>query len=271
MKLIDCFMYFDEDLILDIRLNVLNKHVDKFIISEATRDHAGNKKKLNFDIKNFSKFKDKIIYIVEENVPEWVPEFKKNWSSDWHRENFHRNSLEKGYRNFHDEDLIMISDSDEIPNPNKISLFDKKNVYGCFIQKNLSIKLNLLNTTNSLWPGTKICVKKFLKSPQWLRNLKTKNYPFWKFYKPKAPQLINDGGWHFSFLKKPEDIAKKIKAYAHQELNKEQFTDIKLINNRVKLGKDIFDRGYRYQKIKLDEDFPEYILKNKLKLKDWIL
>jgi len=271
MKLIDCFMYYDEDLILDIRLNVLNKYVDKFIISEATRDHAGNKKKLNFDIKNYSKFKDKIIYIVEENLPKSVPEFKKNWSSDWHRENFHRNSLEKGYRNFHDEDLIMISDSDEIPNPNKISLFNKKNMYGCFIQKNFSIKLNLLNTTNSLWPGTKICVKKFLKSPQWLRNLKTKNYPFWKFYKPKNVQLIKDGGWHFSFLKKPEDISKKIKAYAHQELNKEQFTDINLINNRVKLGKDIFDRDYSYHKIKLGDDFPEYILKNKLKLKDWIL
>ena len=206
-------MYFDEDLILDIRLNTLNEYVDKFVISEATRDHAGNDKKLNFDIKKFSKFKNKIIYVVEENLPKSVPKFKKN----------------------------------------------------------LSIKLNLLNTTNSLWPGTKICVKKFLKSPQWLRNIKTKDYPFWKFYKPKTPQLINDGGWHFSFLKKPKDIAKKIKSYAHQELNKEEFTDINLINNRVELGRDIFDRDFNYKKIELNSDFPKYILENKLKFKDWIL
>ena len=271
MKLIDCFMYFDEDLLLDIRFNVLNKHVDKFIISEATRDHAGNNKKLNFDIKNFSKFKNKIVYIVEENLPKSVPKFKKNWSSDWHRENFHRNSLAKGYHEFHDNDLIMISDSDEIPNPHKISLFDKKNTYGCFLQKNFSIKLNFLNTSNSSWPGTKICMKKFLRSPQWLRNIKTKPQPFWKFYKPKAPQLISNGGWHFSFLKKPEDIAKKIKAYAHQELNKQKFTDINLINDRLKFGKDIFDRNYSYKKIEIDSDFPEYIIKNKLKFKDWIL
>ena len=271
MKLIDCFMYFDEDLLLDIRLNILNNHVDKFIISEATRDHAGNKKKLNFDIKKFLKFKNKIVYIVEENLPTSVPEFKKNWSSDWHRENFHRNSLAKGYRNFHDDDLIMISDSDEIPNPYKISVFNKKNIYGCFMQKNFSTKLNLLNITTSSWPGTKICLKKFLKSPQWLRNIKTKKHPFWKFYKPQAPQLISNGGWHFSFLKKPEDIAQKIKAYAHQELNKEKYTDINLINNRIKSGRDIFDRDYSYQKIELDGDFPEYILKNKLRFKDWIL
>jgi beta-1,4-mannosyl-glycoprotein beta-1,4-N-acetylglucosaminyltransferase len=271
MKLVDCFMYFDEDLILDIRLNTLNEYVDKFVISEATRDHAGNDKKLNFDIKKFSKFKNKIIYIVEENLPKSVPKFKKNWSSNHHRDNLQRNSLEKGYCHFHDEDLIMISDTDEIPNPKTISSFNKKNTYGCFIQKNLSIKLNLLNTTNSLWPGTKICVKKFLKSPQWLRNIKTKDYPFWKFYKPKTPQLINDGGWHFSFLKKPKDIAKKIKSYAHQELNKEEFTDINLINNRVELGRDIFDRDFNYKKIELNSDFPKYILENKLKFKDWIL
>ena len=75
MKLIDCFMYFDDNLVLDIRLNTLNKYVDKFVIAEATLDHAGNSKKLNFDIKNFVKFKDKINYIVVEDIPKNVENF----------------------------------------------------------------------------------------------------------------------------------------------------------------------------------------------------
>ena len=69
MKLYDCSMYFDEDLMLDLRLHILNEHVDKFIIAEATRDHSGKEKKLNFDYKNFPKFKDKIKYLVIEDLP----------------------------------------------------------------------------------------------------------------------------------------------------------------------------------------------------------
>ena len=271
MKLYDCSMYFDEDLMLDLRLNVLNEHVEKFIIAEATRDHAGKEKKLNFDYKNFPKFKDKIKYLVIEDLPINVKSKKKNWSPNHWRDQYQRNSLSRGFNLINEDDLIMISDIDEIPDPKKLSEFKIKNKYACFMQRNFQSKLNLLNISNKYWMGTKICQKKYLKSPQWLRNIKTKKRPFWKFYKPKEPQLILDGGWHFSFLKNPEDISKKIKAYAHQELNKEVFTDISLINNRIKVGKDIFDRDYNYKKIDLNNEFPEYILKNKLKFKNWIL
>ena len=77
MKIYDCFMYFDEDLVLDLRLNILKDYVDKFVIAEATRDHAGNEKKLNFDLKNFSKFKDKIEYLIIDDLPLEVSSFKK--------------------------------------------------------------------------------------------------------------------------------------------------------------------------------------------------
>ena len=142
MKLIDCFMYFDEDLVLDIRLNTLHKFVDKFVIAEATLDHAGNEKKLNFNINNFSKFKDKINYIVIEDLPINVENFKKDWKPDHLRDQFQRNSLMKGYSDSHDNDLIMISDIDEIPDPKKIVNFDKERIYACFIQKNYQSKLN---------------------------------------------------------------------------------------------------------------------------------
>ena len=160
-------MYFDEDLVLDIRLNTLNKYVDQFIIAEATMDHAGNEKKLNFDIKKFVKFKDKINYLVIEDLPNNIQTFKKDWHPAHVRDQFQRNSLERGYRKFNEDDLIMISDIDEIPNPEKISEFRVKNKYACFIQKNFQAKINNLNITNKNWPGTKICQKRFLKSPQW--------------------------------------------------------------------------------------------------------
>ena len=271
MKLIDCFMYFDDNLVLDIRLNILNEHVDHFVIAEATLDHAGNKKKLNFDINNFIKFKNKISYIVVEDMPVNVKSFKKKWNPAHIRDQFQRNALERGYKNFNDEDLIMISDVDEIPNPERISSFKIKNKYACFIQKNFQAKINRLNVTEENWSGTKICQKKYLQSPQWLRNIKTKKRKFWQFYKDREPQIIFNGGWHFSFLKDYNLIQKKIKSFAHQEFNTENLTNIEKIKERIQSGTDIFEREYMYKKINLDKEFPNYILNNQIKFKDWIL
>jgi beta-1,4-mannosyl-glycoprotein beta-1,4-N-acetylglucosaminyltransferase len=271
MKLYDCFMYFDEDLMLDLRLNILNNYVDKFIVAEATRDHAGKEKKLNFDIKRFSKFKNKIDYLIIDDIPLEVKSKKKNWDANHWRDQFQRNSLSKGFKECNEDDLIMISDIDEIPDPNKISEFQIKNKYACFMQKNFQSKLNLLNITDKSWMGTKICQKKYLKSPQWLRDIKTKKRPFWKFYKPKEPQLIFDGGWHFSFLKEPKEIAKKIISYSHQEFNKEDFTSEENITKRIENHEDLFNRNIKYKKIEIDESFPKYILDNKEMYGKWII
>ena len=165
----------------------------------------------------------------------------------------------------------MVSDIDEIPDPKKISEFKIKNKYACFLQKNFQSKINLQNVTDQYWMGTKICQKKYLKSPQWLREIKTKKRAFWKIYKPREPQLIYDGGWHFSFLKKPKDISKKIKVYAHQEFSKKEFFDEKKIEDRIRKKKDIFDRDIKYKKVELNEDFPKYILDNKSRFADWIV
>ena len=270
MKLIDCFMYFDEDLVLDIRLNTLNDKVDKFIIAEATKDHAGENKKLNFRIENFSKFKDKIHYLIIEDLPTNVESEKKDWHENHMRDQFQRNSIERGYKEYGDDDLIMISDIDEIPDPKKLQEFNINNKYACFLQKNFQSKINLLNISHEDWPGTKICQKKYLKSPQWLRNLKTKKKPFWKIFSRKM-QIINNGGWHFSFLKDPEAIKKKITSYSHQEYNTKEFTDINSIRKKISLGEDLFNRKISYKKLEIDKSFPEYIVKNKEKFKDWIL
>jgi len=269
MKLIDCFMYFDEDLVLEIRLNTLANVVDEFIIAEATKDHAGRNKKLNFDIKKYPNFKDKIKYLIIDDLPMDVKTKKVNWHENHYRDQFQRNALERGYGKYDKDDLIMISDIDEIPDPNKIKEFDIKNKYACFLQKNFQSKINLQNMSDGFWPGTKICQKKNLKSPQWLRNIKTKKRPFWKFYKPQEPQLIVDGGWHFSFLKKPNSIKNKIISYSHQEFNKEEFVNIKNIENKISQGKDLFDRKISYKIVPVDESYPEYVYKNIDIFKDW--
>ena len=271
MKLYDCFMYFDEDLVLDLRLNILNNYVDKFVIAEATKDHTGKDKKLNFNINNFSKFKNKISYIIVEDMPTNLKFYKKNWPVHHLRDQHQRNALARGYEDSNDEDLIMISDIDEIPDPNKIKIFDVKNKYACFIQKNFQSKINLLNISDKNWMGTKIIKKKYIKSPQWLRNIKTAKPSFWKFYKPRQPQLIYDGGWHFSFLKNPKGISKKIQSYSHSEYNKSIYTDEKKIAERINNRIDIFDRNFKYEKIDIDDTFPKYILENINKYKDWII
>ena len=270
MKLIDCIIYIYEDLVLDIRLNTLNDKVSKFIIVEATKNHAGEDKKLNFKIENFAKFKNKINYIIVDNLPVNVKPPRKGWHENHARDQFQRNSIAKGYEDFSDDDLIMISDIDEIPNPKKLEEFNIENKYACFLQKNFQSKINLLNISDEDWPGTKICKKKYLKSPQWLRDIKTKRKPFWKIFDKKI-QLIRNGGWHFSFLKSPESIKNKIISYSHQEYNKEEFTNTDLIKKRISLGEDLFQRKIQYKIVDIDESFPEYIYKNKDKFKTWIL
>ena len=271
MKIIDCFMYFDEDLVLEIRLNTLNKVVDKFVICEATKDHAGNTKELNFDINKFSKFKEKINYIVVEDIPDQVSKQKKNWHENHVRDQFQRNALSKGYQEYNADDWIMISDIDEIPDPSKIKDFNVNNKYACFLQRNFQSKINLMNISDGNWAGTKICEKKNIKSPQWLRNIKVKKKSFWKFFSEKQPQLIEDGGWHFSFLKNPESIKKKISSYSHQEFNTSEFNNIKNIQKRITEKVDLFDRNIEYKVVNLDKSFPKYILENKDKFKDWII
>ncbi len=263
-------MYFDEDLVLDIRLNTLNEIVDRFVVCEATKDHAGKKKELKFNKAKFSEFEQKIEYIVVEDIPENVKSNKKNWHKSHIRDQYQRNAISRGLKDCSPDDWIMISDIDEIPDPKRIREFDIREKYACFLQKNFQSKINLLNVTESYWPGTKICQKKDLKSPQWLRNIKTKKRPFWKILSDKQPQLIKNAGWHFSFLKKPESIIKKIKSFAHQEFNSSKFTNKNNIKMKISKGEDLFDRDIKYNIVNIDESFPDYIFENKNKFKDWI-
>ena len=292
MKIVDCFMYLDEDLMLDIRLNTLNKYVSNFIICESTFNHNGNVKKLNFDIKKFTKFKDKITYIVLDKKPFNLHKINnddllqnknsKILDNALYRENYQRNFLASQLYKYSEEDLILINDLDEIPN---LENFKYKHKITIFKQKLFYYKLNLLYP-NYLWIGSKICKKKHLINPQWLRNIKSKKYPIWRldiiFSKKKYSNLgfVEDGGWHFTNVKSLEQIDYKMKNYLHHLEYEEsglKTEDLKKIITEKKalydLNKDSKDKKWSSQ-IKLEtvpnHHLPNYVFSNLDKYKNWL-
>ena len=295
MKIFDCFMYFDEDLILDLRLNTLNKFVDYFVIVESIYNHKGEKRKLKFNIKKFKKFNNKIIYLIHNQVPNEIKKINKNDSENEintkyifnaiFRENSQRNYILKGLSKAKDDDIILISDVDEIPNLKKVNFKKLKNKLIFFNQEMFYYKFNL-KLPNYNWIGTKSCKKKYLKNPQWLRNIKDRKYPFYRldtFFSDKKfsnVEIIENGGWHFTNIKTAEQIRYKLKSYLHHrefEVNPVTKNQIeKLIKNRIAIYDLRLDKrsqkigqGSKLQKYNLKK-LPEYIIDNKKKYKKWI-
>ena len=135
-------------------------------------------------------------------------------------------------------------------------------------------KLNLFNEYESPWEGTRICKKKNLKSINFMRQkVVTKNLkkPFWKFYKEKSIQIFDIGGWHFNSLLKPEDISLKLKSFAHVEFKSDKYSNIDVIRKNIDEKRDLFKRDRFYKKVDLDKSFPDFIIKNKSSLSEWIL
>ena len=265
MKIFDCITYLNENFVLDLRFNILEEYVDYFVILEADKTHSGKNKKKFFDINKFKKFKSKIRYFYIKNMPE-----NKN---PWELENFQRNQIMKGLYDAKHDDLILISDADEIPDLKKIkSLSNIKNKIYTFGQRCFYYKLNLLNKRNTPWYGTKLvsfdCLKK--KSPQYFRSYKIKKYPFWRFDKPSNINIIKNGGWHFSFLNNKKGIKFKLQSFAHQEFNNKKFTNLSNINYKVENQEDLFDNKVKLKKVLINNFYPDYIKKNKIKFKHWI-
>ena len=288
-------MYFDEDLLLDLRLNSLDKFVKKFVITEATYTHNGSKKKLNFDINKFKRFKDKIVYIVVDKHPPNILDIKENDTEDQRgeklilngmaRDYFQRENLFQGIKDSVEDDLILISDLDEIPNLAHINFSEINNNILIFEQKMFYYKLNLFYE-DYIWFGTKAVKRKNFISPQWLRNIKGKNYPKWRidtfFSKKKYSNLsfVKNGGWHFTCLRTAEELEKKLLNFAHHYEYEESGLKIenlrKLISEkRVMYDHNVDQKGYKWSGKSilknLDLKFlPEHISLNKEKYTEWL-
>jgi beta-1,4-mannosyl-glycoprotein beta-1,4-N-acetylglucosaminyltransferase len=288
-------MYFDEDLLLDLRLNYLDKFVDKFIIIECNYNHKGETKKPRFNKEKYKKFENKIEYILLKEQPEDIESINVNDNEHQtnskyilnavKRENFQRNYIKNCLSEAGKNDWIIISDLDEVPNLKSVNFNNINNQFIFFKQDMMYYKFNL-KLENCTWVGTKACRMKNLKSPQWLRNIKDKSYPRWRldtlFSKNKYQDIkfIDNGGWHFSYLKTPEEIEKKLKSYLHHreyELNPIGVDKIKnlieqkktVYNLKIDQRLNQFNSGNKLNKIDINL-LPKYILENKDKLQKWI-
>ena len=288
-------MYFDEEVVLDLRLNTLDRYVDYFVIVESTFTHRGDRRNLKFDHNKFEKFKDKIIYLTFDKEPDGIEAVYENDNEGEKsrkyilnaakRENGQRDYIVNGLQKASSEDLILISDVDEIPNLEEINLDDLKEKILMFQQDMFYYKFDL-KLPNMVWSGTKGCRKKDLLSPQWLRNIKDKKYSLFRldiiFSKIKYNNIkfIKNGGWHFSNIKSPKEIEHKLKSYLHHRefdeeplssdqidgiiKNKQAIYDLKVDKTVNKVGTGSKLVNYSFDKL------PIYLKENKENYKEWL-
>jgi len=257
--------------------------------------HSGKSKKLIFDINKFSKFKDKITYVVIDHQPKNLETINSEDSSDTRgsklinnslkRENYQREIAQNSLNEALDEDYILINDIDEIPNMDKVNLNKVKKKIIIFKQKTYCYKFNLLQK-NLIWYGSRICKKKYFKSPQWLRNIKHRQYPFWRldtfFSNTKYNNIhyVENGGWHFTNIKSPENLKKKFSNFLHhQDFEASGLTldDIKekVENKKILYDHNVDQRDYKWSgtkslsKVPVSE-LPDYLCKNEMKYSNWI-
>jgi beta-1,4-mannosyl-glycoprotein beta-1,4-N-acetylglucosaminyltransferase len=293
MKIFDCTTFHSEHLMMDVRFNVLNEYVHKFIVTESTFSHSGKRKKLNFDINNYPKFKDKIIYVIIDKEPNDIIKIDNKLLTPPEKRSNSLKRIELSYNYMTnalnialDNDLIILSDNDEIPNLGSKKFKNSNKDIFIFKQLFFYYKFNLFYDLVP-WHGSKAAKKKTLLSMSWLRNLKNKKYPFWRldtFFKNNKYinlDIINDGGWHFTNLMTPEKLYEKLTNFGHHdefELSGLTVNDLrKKIKEKIVFWNHFVDKedfkkrwAYDYKLKKIDNKFlPLYLTNNSEKFKEW--
>lgn len=266
----DCFVFFNELDLLEIRLNELNDVVDKFVLVEATRTFQKKEKPLYFEQNKarFAPFLDKIIHIVIDEYPGFFAKFRV--PTTWDYENHQREQIKQGLVNCKPNDVVIISDLDEIPNPTKVAQYKDKSGIRVFEQRLFFYYLNGLCTyydtgdkpriaqpnKNGLgyWRGTVMCNYQDLKT--------VKKARLWREFENERTTVVEEGGWHFSYLGGTKKIIQKLEAYAHTEFNADYYKDEKRVEEIISQGKDLFDTQTSFKFIELDDTMPRYIQQN---------
>jgi beta-1,4-mannosyl-glycoprotein beta-1,4-N-acetylglucosaminyltransferase len=276
-KIFDCFTYFNEDKLLELRLETLWDTVDYFIICESTLTFSGKPKPVNFDINRFKKYESKIRYLLIDQY-----DFKTNeW---WVYEPYQRNYMMNGLHDAHDNDLVIVSDLDEIIRPEKIYEFNPKKYYRAnFAMKCYAYYLNNLwiNPDQSpvIWQSAAITTFGLLKSkfnsqPERVRNYKAKGI-FGSFHRKIMrrfkTQVINDAGWHLTFMGGVKKIIEKISSSSHQEYDYPEYKNPTIILERIRNGQDVLGRPFIYQLQETNIDYPSNLKNNLSQFEDWIL
>ena len=270
----DCFQFFNELDILKIRLHVLSPVVDRFVISEATETFSGLEKPLYYEENKamFAEFEDKIIHVVVEDTPQ---------GGTHERDTFQKNAVTRGLAGCTDDDIVIFSDLDEIPNPDKIreilQNFQEDKIYH-FAQRLFYCYLNMEEISGSLlsyagefegvarkkWIGTKMLSYKLLREQHLLLG---------ELRFPERKEIgirVEDGGWHFGYMggHGEKDIRKRVQekvvSAAHQEYNSKHV--LSNVTDQIKDGKDIFGRNAQFVRCEIDESFPAYIREHQKEL-----
>lgn len=261
----DCFSFFNELDLLDIRLHELGDLVDKFVLVEATRTHSGKEKLLYYDTYKlgFPQFWHKIIHIIVDDMPLtredcdaaltpqdriWNGNGYQN-SDNWIRERWQRNSILRGISNADPDDIIIIGDADEIVRPSVLETIEQTIVDGSnAVEQTLySYHLNV-KCVNVPWWGSKILRRKFVTNPSEHR-----------FHTPAA-RFIYDGGWHFNFMGGADAVKQKIVSYAHDEFAVPEV--LEKVGERLDKHLDVLGRTYEYAVVPIDETYPKYLQRN---------
>lgn len=279
----DCFIFFNELDILEIRLNELNDVVDKFVLVEADRTFQNNPKPFIFEENKhrFNKFLNKIIHIKLTSYPLFIPVI--NPFSPWKLEFYQRDSVVKGLKNCKPDDIIMISDVDEIPRASVVKEYVAKGIdriYGLkmdmfmFFFNNKMIydagsSMNKKESENGIWHCTALLPYKLLKKrPYRLRKtiMRTKR-------KGEVYKIIPNAGWHFTYMGGVEMIKKKLESFSHTEYNLEEFKNEASISQKIKEGKDLFGRDMEFEIVNPSAALPEYLNEHSVKQQfaDYIL
>lgn len=278
----DCFQFFNEIDILLIRMNVLKDVVDKFVISESTETFSGLKKPLNFQENRelFKEFEGKIIYLVVDDTP----------PGETHaRDEFQKNAVKRGLKDCTDDDVIIFSDLDEIPTPEKVlevatiikeNKDDARKKIFHMAQRMFYCYLNMEEVTGSLpacsgeFEGVE---KKMWLGTKMLSYELAKNLNLWDIRFPEYKEngvRVADGGWHFGYMgghnvmSLKERVTEKVKSAAHQEYNSKSF--LKEAVDRIDDGQDMFGREAKFVRVEIDDTYPQYIRENQDKYRHLI-
>jgi beta-1,4-mannosyl-glycoprotein beta-1,4-N-acetylglucosaminyltransferase len=284
----DCFTFFNELELLELRLNELAEVVDKFVLVEATQTHTNKPKPLHYQENraHFNRFHDKIIHVIVDDLPvskdPWVPE------------NFQRNCIARGLKTCRPENFVLVSDLDEIPRAAVVERMSREipfhdNAFSNAVHAGLNSKLvksifhrrgfrrRLRHNHPFIWKFRQVLYHHFMNCQSvhppfsyGTRMLRFRDFSCAEEVRHTGYKMVENGGWHFSWMGGVQRIQQKLAAYAHQEQNLPQLADAGHIRQALNEGKLFCDRDVQHKFVPLDDSFPRYLLEHPGKFSTWI-
>lgn len=249
-RVFDCFLYNDEDDVLELHLATLYDSVDRFVLVEGTLTHSGNPKPLHFDLnkEKFAKYLDKITHIVVDDYPAYKD--GNEYDQAWARERHQRDSIMHGLKNCQPNDIVLIGDVDEIANPEAITNYSVNQDVCRLKQRMFYYFLNCENKEEWDWLKIAPYSEVVRLTPCGIR------------YPPSEAPLIENGGWHFSFLGGAQKAIQKVRDYAHREFDKPELMNVERVTQLIERGEDIFGRDLKYEFTEIDSSYPSAVKEN---------